>query len=215
MIEEKTYKVKFELVEPWTFQILSEIKRELKNDHLPKNPAFSAKYFSKKAIQKLTVEEMSQAYLTELKEGNEELGEWVASRWVLKNTEVYQYFVTMLERINPNYDEIEEIEDAKGDPMMQQSCILNGAIPTYIFSVFNQVAFTPAVYEKLREKALAEMKNSSEAKEEKKIDYEEVIRKLTDKYEKKLLGLQNKYTADTASLKKQIANLHRKQNGCG
>jgi hypothetical protein len=42
--------------------------------------------------------------------------------------------------------------------------------------------------------------------------YEREIARLTDKYEKKLQGLQKKYLFDTEALKKQIATLQRKLN---
>ena len=40
--------------------------------------------------------------------------------------------------------------------------------------------------------------------------YEQQIARLTDKYEKKISGLQKKYVQDTDNLKKQLAQLQKK-----
>ena len=43
--------------------------------------------------------------------------------------------------------------------------------------------------------------------------YDQQITRLTDKYEKKLQGMQKKYIQDIETLKKQITLLQRKLNG--
>src|SRR5262245_31906385 len=107
MIKEDSCKIKFEKLSPWITEIFQVLKKELKNDHLLKTPSFVQKHFPKRTIDKVTAEEMAAAYLKEMAEGDEELGEKVITRWVMKNAELYQFFVTELSKINPKFDEIE------------------------------------------------------------------------------------------------------------
>jgi len=219
MIKEESYQKKFELLAPWILKIITTIKKELKNDHLRKEYQFVQKHFSKKMIDKLTIEEMSEAYLKELEEGNEQIGEWISSRWMLKNAEVYHYFATALTEINPKFDEIALIPDDLGNRLMRKGIEQFGAVEVYIFSVLNSVSFSEKIYEELRMLALNEKETNQESvdshavetTEELKKQHERNVLKIIDKYEKKLLGMQKKYAVDVEGLKKQIAQLQRKK----
>lgn len=215
MIKEQTYGEKFALLEPWLDAIFGCVKKELRSEHLRRNPQIVNKYFSKKALDKITNEEIKDAYYAEILQGNEEIGEWVASRWMFKHAEIYQFFAVCLSKINPDFEQIEEIPEDKALALMQSSVGQFGAATTYIFSIFNVVSFPQAVFQSLKEVALKPVTEevvpsealSLEALREK---HEKEIAKLTDKYEKRLLGLQRKYTDDVSGFKKQIADLQRR-----
>lgn len=225
MFKEDPYHVKFEALQPWVIEIFSSIKKEIKNEHLKKNPALIQKYFTKKTADKLTIEEITHAYLEELKLDNEEIGDWVTSHWVLKNSEMYQFYAESLKAINPKFEEIESIPADRAEKMLDLSLQEFGAAPTYIFCILNSVKFSSDLYQRLREMAIKETMEKEEispkseaieSPEALKKRHEQEILKLTDKYEKKLLGVQKKYFQDVEGLKKQIAALQRKlQELCG
>jgi DNA repair ATPase RecN len=218
MIKEDSYKIKFEKLDPWKCDIFQAVKKDLRNEHLLKSPAFIQKYFPKRSLDKLTIEEFSGAYLNAVAEGDEELGERIVTRWVLKNAELYQFFVTELSKINPKYDEIESLSPEVSSFLLNTSVGQFGASVTYIFCVLNAVAFTEEQLVKLREMAIVEKtqmkpqeeKRSFESVETVREHYEREMRKLTEKYEKRMQGMERKYVQDVEGLKKQIAQLHKK-----
>jgi GTP cyclohydrolase I len=154
MIKEESYREKFIRLEPWIDAIFKVIKKEIKNEHLRNTPQLLKKYFYKKFFNKLTNEEIKQAYLKEILEGNDEVSEWVISRWMYKNINIYQFFSMHLTRINPEFDKIETIPEAVALPLMQSAALQFGPVSVYIFSVFNEVAFSAPIFEALRAEAL-------------------------------------------------------------
>ena len=220
MINEDPFKKKISLLQPWMSLIVQAIKKEIKNEHLRKESGLVQKYFQKKAIEKLNVEELSEAYFKEIAlEGNEEAGEWLTTRWVLKHAELYQFFAGELTKINPKFDEIAQIPSESAQLMLRYSVNQFGATTTYIFSILNSVMFAEEDYLKLREAALKELETKvideesalpQETVEEIKSRYEKEIQKLTGKYEKRLQGVERKYFQDVEGLRKQISQLHKK-----
>lgn len=218
MIKEDTYRTKFEKLQPWISEIFQAVKKDLRNDHLLKTPVFVQKHFPKRALDKLTNEEFSAAYLSEIAEGNEELGEKVVARWVMKNAELYQFFATELSRINPKFDEIENLSPEFSAFLLNSSVGQFGAAATYVFCVLNAVVLTEEQLCKLREMAIAESARAKPQEEKGafgSIDavcehYEKEIRKLSEKYEKRMQGVERKYMQDVEGLKKQIAQLHKR-----
>lgn len=218
MIKEDTYSVKLEKLQPWTMEIFQAIRKELRNEHLMKTPSFVLKYFAKRPLDKLSVEELADAYIREIAEGNEELGERVVAHWVMKNAEVYQLFATELSKVNPRFDEIVNLPADVSAFLLNTSLSQFGAVPTYIFCVMNAVVLSNEQFSKLRELALQE---PSQLKVEEAVEgvvsiealkerHEKEIRKLTEKYEKRVQGIERKYVQDVDGLKKQIAQLHKK-----
>ena len=218
MIKEDTYRIKFDKLQPWINDIFQAVKKDLRNDHLLKTPSFVQKYFPKRALDKLTNEEFAAAYLKEIAEGDEELGEKVVARWVMKNAELYQFFATELSKVNPKFDEIESLPPEVSSFLLNTSVGQYGATATYIFCVMNAVVLTEEQLSRLREMAIAESAQAKTQEEKRSfvsIDslrehYEKEIRKLTEKYEKRMQGLERKYVQDVDGLKKQIAQLHKK-----
>lgn len=221
MQKDATYQQKFALLNRWIPDIIESIKKDLKNEHLKKDWGFVKQYFAGKNPNKLTHEELANAYSDAIanNENAEELAEFIVNRWLLKHSELYHYFEEELGKINPNFNEIEELDRKQSMDMMEKAIGQFGAPHTYLFCVLNSVVFPGDVYEELNQRAEKSVAESIEqkaiAKEQQSYadmqrSYEQQISRLTDKYEKKLQGLQKKYIQDTDILKKQVATLQRK-----
>ncbi|MBA3956973.1 MAG: hypothetical protein H0X51_01065 [Parachlamydiaceae bacterium] len=226
MLKNATYKEKFELLKEWFPTIVQEIKSDLKNDHLKQDSQFSKKYFPGKNVPKLTAEELSAGYLQAFSQEPEadNIADFIFNQWLLKNTDVYQYFETSLEKIDPNFTELTELSAAHSTTLINGSVQQFGPTKTYLFSVINSVVFPKSAYDSLRiaaQKADKETAttqahaNEQKSLESMKHSHAQEIARLTDKYEKKLQGLQKKYMQDTEALKKQVATLQRKISGNG
>ena len=221
MLKESTYKEKFTMLQAWMPLIIDEIKKDLKSDHLKRDPGFFRAFFPGKNVSKITTEELTEGYLKaiESNENTEELAEFIANRWLLKHSDLYYYFEQELGKINPNFNELKDIEKSLATKIMEGATEQFGVIATYIFCIFNSVVFPEEIYKKMSQDAV---QDAAKAKEEAEINaeeasveamkrnHEQLVARLTDKYEKKLLGLQKKYTIDVETLKKQIAVLQRK-----
>jgi len=221
MLKDSTYKEKLAILKSWIPSIVEEIKKDLKNDHLKKDWAFTKTHFKTKNINKLTSEELAAGYLNAIDNGadGEAIGEFIANRWLLKNTDLYYFFEQRLENISADFNEIEVLDDADAKSLMEDSISQFGAVKSYIFSVFNSVVFPESTYTEFNTIATKEQKAAEENKsvqeessdwKDKEKSYQKQISRMTDKYEKKLLGLQKKYDKDVEMLKKQIANQQRK-----
>lgn len=215
MIQEDLSQIKFGKLKPWESEIFQLIRKDIKGEYLRQHPQFIHKHFQKKAIDKLTAEEIVRAASQEIADGNEAFAEWAVARWVMKNSEIYQYFASELMKINPKFDEIALIQDDVAERLLKMATVQFGAKRTYIFAVMNSVSFSQQTFDKLRAAAEAEPSVVNEevvgeTVEAVKAHYEQMIQKMTDKYEKRLQGLEKKYIVDTEGLKKQIAQLHKK-----
>lgn len=222
MLKNANYQEKFQLLNPWIFKIIDTVKKDLKQEHLQQDGKFAKQHFQGKNIQKLTAEDLAPAYsqwIASGAPGGEEIGEFIANRWLLKNTEIYNYFEEQLQNVNPEFNEIEELEKNLAQTIMDHSVEQFGALKTYIFSVLNSVVFPQTLLQRLHDLALAAQKQENtdtlHAKEKAAAEnlektHEREIARLTDKYEKKLLGMQKKYIQDTERLKKQVVNLQKK-----
>lgn len=221
MSNESTYKEKCTQLKTWMPQILDTVKKDLKSEHLKNDFKFVKKYFAGKNLNKLTTEDFVEAYPSALEneENAEEVSEFIINRWLLKNTELYDYFEAALTKISPDFTELKEIDAKKSEEIIKGSVALFGSPRTYLFSIMNSVVFSKEVLEKLdktaKEDLKKEQKDEAELKEKLSFEsmkdhYEAQIARLTDKYEKKLAGLQRKYLVDTEGLKKQVVNLQKK-----
>ncbi len=218
MIKDDSYRIKFEKLQPWMVDIFRAVKKELRNEHLLKTPAFAQKYFPKRGLDKLTNEEFAGAYAQEIAEGNEELGEKVVTRWVMKHAELYHFFATELSKINAKFDEIESLSQETSAFLASASISQFGATATYIFCVMNAVVLTEEAIQKIKEAAmlekaqavLPEEKHSFETVDVVHEHYVKEMRKLSEKFEKRIQGIERKYIQDVEGLKKQISQLHKK-----
>ncbi len=219
MLKNATYQEKFAMLDKWLITIFEQIKKDLKQDHLQRDVKFYKTHFSGKNLNKLTAEDLLLPYRELLKTGNEELGDFITNRWLIKNSEIYHFFEEKLNAITDNFNELDELEAEQANALINESVERFGAPRTYIFSVLNSVVFPKKNYEDLAKKADQHKEQAVQAAEDKKeqMSLEAVQRshaaelaRVTDKYQKKLEGLQKKYVTDTESLKKQVANLQRK-----
>lgn len=224
MLKDSTYKEKFSKLQTWMPLIVETIKKDIKNEHLRKDAGFVKKYFPGKNPSKLTSGEISEVYSHAIANGDsaEQLAEFIANRWLLKHSHIYSYFEEELGKVNPNFNEIEKLDQEIATKIMEGAVQQFGAIATYLFCILNSVVFPDEVYKKLSHDATkraleekTEEKISAEGAslEELKRSYDQHIARMTDKYEKKITGLEKKYLQDVEALKKQIASLQRKLNG--
>ena len=221
MLKNVTYKEKFAMLKPWLALIIDAVKKDLKNEHLKQDWQFCKKYLPGKTAQKLTTEELVDVYSVAVDEAEsgEALAEFISNRWLLKNSDLYGFFEQKLSEINPNFSEIEELDADMSRKMLSHAVKEFGAPRTYLFSVINSVVFPEQVYRELNKEAkeaLVQEEQKTLEYEEKasldslKLSFEQQMARLTDKYEKKLVGMQKKYVQDTETLKKQVATLQRK-----
>jgi len=206
---------------PWMHNILDPIKKEVKNEHLRQDWPFFNQHFAGKQLNKLSIEEMAPAYAHAVchAENGEELGEFLCNRWLLKHSDLYHHFEQELGRITDNFQELEILDRELSVKMMEKAIQEFGAPNTFLFCVLNSVVFPEEVFKLLREKAekeAAEEQVEQEVKQEQfsmeqmESNHKLQLARLTDKYEKKLNGLQKKYLQDVSTLKKQLAALQRK-----
>ena len=221
MYKDTSYKDKFALLNDWLSLIVDSVKKELKNEHLKKDIFFVKKFLNSKNLNKITTDELTEAYHQAIseEEKGEEIAEFITSRWLLKNSELYEFFESRLSLINPNFSDLDELTADQAGSLMDDSVRQFGAPQTYIFAVLNSVVFPKDIYHRLegqakqQSQALVEETNREAEQltlENMKSSYDREMARLTDKYEKKLAGLQKKYLTDVEALKKQISNLQRK-----
>lgn len=223
MYKNASYKEKYAALDEWFPSIIESVKKDLKNEHIKKDYSFAKKYLSSKNPNKLTTEELVQAYKKAIAEDEkgEELAELLTSRWLLKHSDIYDFFEQQLSRIYPDFTTIEELEMAPSQNLIELARQEFGSSHTYLFAVLNSVVFPADIFKQLHEQAQNETLVQKEQQslihenlslENLKTTYETEIARLTDKYEKKLAGLQKKYVIDIESLKRQVAQLQRKLN---
>lgn len=221
MHKDATYKEKLVHLEEWLPSIIEAVKKDIKNEHLKQDFQFLKKYFPGKNPNKIESDELSHAYKMAIaeQENGETLAEFIASRWIMKNSDMYYFFENYLSSVNPNFTEIEELELSHGDKLIENATKEFGAQNAYVFSVLNSVALNKDQFTRLENDARKETKQAHSQKaqaeeqatlESLKKNQEREIARITDKYEKKLAGLQRKYTTDVEQLKRQISTLQKK-----
>lgn len=223
MYKHATYKEKFADLKEWIPYLVESVKKDLRNDHLKNDMYFVKKFLASKNIHKVTTEELAQAYekAIQQEEQGESLAEFITTRWLIKNSELYEFFEKQLSQIQTDFASLEEMTPKQAEALIEVSKREFGAPDTYLFSVLNSVVLPKENFEKLKHDAShhqAQVKDElHRAKEhltgeQMRQELERETARLTDKYEKKLAGLQKKYLTDVEALKKQIAALQRKLN---
>lgn len=220
MLKEATYSKKFQMLSSWFLHLMETVKKDVKNEHLKKDKGFFRKYFPSTHLKNLTAEQMVPVYEKLVAEGEENFGEFIATRWLLKHTDLYDFFEERIRRVYPDFEAVEEFDRTFSLDLVQQSCAEFGPVRTYLFSVLNSVVFPEDIYRDLKEEAQrAQSLEDQKEKDCQKIENLEVLRKkyerellrLRERYEKKLSGIQKKYLHDTELLKKTIKDLKQVQ----
>lgn len=221
MLKNATYAQKMAMLKDCLQTIVQEIKKDLKTDHLRKDVSFVKSYFPQKNVSKLTVSELAEGYAIAIEDSEraDALGEFIANRWLLKNTDVYDYFANQLHQVTDDFASLDVLDADLSKKIMVESIQHFGAQKTYLFSVFNSVVFPEVIFNELREQAKIERLQAVESERVKNEqvesaitarEFEQRLSRLTDRYEKRLTGMEKKYLKDVETLKKQIASLQRK-----
>src|SRR5579872_7098691 len=214
----------FQSLQGWMNEVLSDIKKDIKTDHLSSDPVFYKTYFGNRPQNRLTTEEIFAAYEKELLKGNTDLGDWVVNRWVFKHGDVYSHFAQNLSRVNPDFDAIESLTEEQSKEVLKGAVEFFGAISVFLFAVLNGVVFPESVKQNLKQLAekertavLSEQKNDAEKQNLEQIiaRHQREMTRLNEKYESRLAGVQKKYATDTEALKKQIRSLQQKLHAIG
>jgi len=208
-------KNQFQTLQNWTREVLNDVKKDLKHDYLPADPVFYKTNFGNRPLNKISNEEILDAYEKELLNDNADLAEFVVNRWVFKHGDLYQHFAERLSEINPDFDQIKELNEEETKAVLKGAAENFGAIPVFLFAVLNGVVFP--------EKALVSLKKSAEEEKKAKKSKEEVdsnqesLEKILASHAREVARLNNKiegvlkkYTKDTEALKKQIRTLQKK-----
>jgi len=211
-VKTATSKQKFDWIKEWHPHFFSQIRRDIKNEHLKKDPAFVKKYLGK-AVPKAELEELVAGYNKAVEDGREDVIDFLFQSWLLKKGEIYHYFAEELSKLTDDFTKLDSFEKETENDIAERACHQFGALDTTLFALINGVVFSPKLFEELKKKTHQELATKKEnAEEQSKLkekedlirDYELKIQRLTDKYEKKLLGLEKKYQNDVAALKKQL-----------
>lgn len=220
MYKNASYKEKFDVLQQWFPEIINSIKKDLKNEHLKNDIAFIKKYLAGTNLNKITNDELATAYQKAVSdEDGNNFGDFITSRWLIKNSEIYDFFEEQLKQLSQDFTALEEIAPQAAQKISQAAVKEFGPSLTYQFAVLNSVVFPAETFHQLEKQAKAETKQKQEESvqnnekatlESLQRSYEREMARVTDKYEKKLSGLQKKYITDTEGFKKQIAQLQRK-----
>ncbi len=207
-------------LQPWMGQILHAIRKDIKNDHLAVDKVFYKTHFGSRPLNRLDIEEIFSVYERELLKGDqEELVEWAINRWVFKHGDVYRHFADRLAKINSNFQEISSLTESESMQVLEGAAASFGALTVYLFSALNSVVFPETIFERMRKEAVSEQEflkeqeshaAEKESLEQLKTRYERETRRLQEKYEDRLNGVQRKYAIDVEALKKQIRSMQQK-----
>jgi len=221
MLKETTYQEKIASINPWLVEVVDVVKKDLKQEHLRIDKDFCRRYFLGKGPHQVTSTEMATAYAADIAAGNVGLGEFIATRWLIKNTDVYDFFANKLQALTPDFDKIPELDPVLGEQLAKEAVGAFGAVRTYLFSVLNFVAFSSHLMEQLRQQAEKETVEGTQKQEELLLEknlqnlqrrHQREISALMERHEKQLSGLQKKYLKDTELLKEHVRRLQSQLN---
>lgn len=157
MLKDATYVDKFKMLEGWMAEVCEPIRRDLRRDHLKADRIFHKKYFQLQVPNRIGVPALGEGYYKAIvDDGKEDLGEYVCNRWLLQNTDMYDFFAVKLAAISPDFDKIDTIDADKADPLIDEAVAKFGAVNSYIFSVLNSAVFAESSFKRLINLAEAE-----------------------------------------------------------
>lgn len=208
-IKDATYVQKFQLLVSHQKEMLDTIKKDLKQEHLAQDRVVHKKYFGNRPLHRITLDELAAVYIPLLAE-SEQCGEFVASRWVFKHMEIYEFFSRKLEQLNADFEQLTELDPQFSHQITEEATAAFGPKATLIFCVLNSVIIRSADFQTLKSRAEKE-EVSSEAIARPTGDGE--TRRVEQRYQRKLEGLERKYKSEVKALKSQIAHLSRRLAG--
>ncbi len=213
MISKSQYKIKIDLLSPFLEELCKGIKKEIRQEFIQKG-------LFKKSESNVEWKEVAQFFYKKIvEEGDENVGEWLASSWVCKNGEIFQHFHEELSLIDKQYENLVGIPLELEQKIKDLSVSKFGFLRVYLFCVLNSVVFSSEVFESLRKAALEEVSSSKESLEAaRKISSVEELekvfelekKKIEEKYEKRMQGVLKKYQIEVDGYRKQIGQLQKK-----
>ena len=153
-MRQKTSVDKFSLLTPFHKHIFSSVKKSCRNEHLRVDRQFFKKWFGGKNYAEITVEDLTTVYPQVIAEGHESLAEFIVNRWLLRHMDIYHFFEKELQKINSHIEHITEIPLTEALKLQKAAVQQFGPVNTYIFTIFNEVAFPEVFLEGLRKFAL-------------------------------------------------------------
>lgn len=211
-MESKGYCQKFEELKDFSQIIFRSVKkqalRELasRSGVLFRNPRIRSIKETKEMIAVFT------AAIYDRKE--EDVAEWTGGAWLDGQGEVFRFFHEKLLAVTENYDTLTALPSEKEEEIYKESVSQFGFATVYIFSVLNSVVFSEKTFAELRKGALAE--RETERSEEETVAGKgeragsEALEKLAEKYEKRILGITDRYKTEIEGYRKQIGKLQKK-----
>lgn len=135
--------------------VISILRNDLK-DHLRQNPDFFHMYFpGQDNVQALTVEQLSEGYKhaisNDLDPHRNEMAEYIATSWLMRNAEIYKHFEKALSNINPEFDTIHELDVETSNQLVMSAADRFGYVCTYLFCVLCSVEIHSLVFAQLKE----------------------------------------------------------------
>src|SRR3990167_2281186 len=182
--------IKFNTLRPWLEEILLVIKKDIKTDYLPAMQAMYKSYFGSRPVNRLQNEEIYAALIQELENGNEDLAEWIVNRWVFKHGELYQFFASSLEKIQPDFSSLDQLTIDQSQMILSRAKDLFPIKEVYFFSVLNGVVFPQEIFEQLKN----EVQTASERKKvEAEVDLKErEVSKIVENHQREIDRITSK-----------------------
>lgn len=153
--QELTYKERFQRLQPFLRTIFTDVKKDIRDEHLRSDRGFFKRNFPGKELSKLTVDDFLNVYPKFLEAGQETVGEFITNRWLLRHLDIYNFFEDRLTGLSEQFDEIAELERSFAKSLIEEAVERFGAEDCYIFSVLNSVALPPDLLQKLASDATA------------------------------------------------------------
>ena len=208
----QTWAGRFSLLSPWFSDIISDVKRDCKSEHLRLDPVFVRQHFAGTPVQKISLEEMRVVYLQQILAGHERLSEFIANRWLFRNMDVYRFFEESLQKISPDFDKIKELTQEQADSLITQAADKFGYEKVFCFVAINDVAVPKEPFERLQRQALEALsKRQKEIPADDGADAEGRWRsemdRMKERHEKKIAEMTKKHQQEVQRFQKEIEKL--------
>lgn len=210
--DRKTWAGRFSLLSPWFADIIADVKKDCKSEHLRLDPLFVRQHFGGMPVQRISLEDMRTVYLQQILAGHERLAEFVANRWLFRNMELYRFFEESLQKISPDFDSITELTQEQSNALVEEASEKFGCEKVFCFVAINDVALPKEPFERLQRHALDCLsKRQKETPAGHDDDGEGRWRaemdRLKERHEKKITEMSKKHQQEVQRLQKEIARL--------
>jgi len=210
--EKASWSERFSLLSPWFADIMTVVKRDCKSEHLRLDPQFVRQHFGGVPVHKIRLEDMRAVYLQQLLAGQERLADFVANRWLFRNMDVYRFFETVLGKIAPEFEKIDELSEDQAKELLNGAKEQFGVEKVFCFVVLNEVALPKKSFDDLQRQALESLAERQQQEQELEEQgavsrIQQELERTKERYEKKIKDLIKKHQAELVKLQKQISKL--------